>query len=119
MRAKLGGVPVDEIFTRFDHNGDGGITAAELHAGLADFSVFYETDDFTKVMRVIDPDQSGTLADLLPPRSDDLFLGGVGRSEVANFSTVSPNLGRALLFSSFAPEGALSAEARASTLCVQ
>ena len=41
------------------------------------FSTFARARDSQK--KVIDPDQSGTLADLLAPRSDDLFLGGVGR----------------------------------------
>merc|ERR1711998_11128 len=62
VRSKLRGLNVDRLFNDFDTDGSGYIDADEFRQGLAEVQIFYGRADFTKVMRVIDPDQSGQIS---------------------------------------------------------
>ena len=62
VRARLRGLNVDRLFKDFDTDGSGYIDADEFKQGLCEVQIFYGRSDFTKVMRVIDPDQSGHIS---------------------------------------------------------
>jgi Ca2+-binding EF-hand superfamily protein len=62
VRRKLAGLDVDKLFSEFDLDRSGFIDEIEFKQGLAEVQIFYGQADFTKVMRVVDPDQSGQIS---------------------------------------------------------
>jgi hypothetical protein len=62
VRSKLRGLNVDRLFAEFDLDRSGFIDEIEFKQGLAEVQIFYGQQDFIKVMRVVDPDQSGQIS---------------------------------------------------------